>query len=63
LWRLAKFDAGTSELVVAFLVVERRDFEIIFILVLEHGIWVRFVVAVATRWCQLDLVELDEACA
>ena len=60
---MAKFDASTSELVGAFLVVEGRDFEVVFILVLEHGIWVRFIVAVATRWCQLDLVELNETCA
>jgi len=60
---MAKFDASTSEVVGAFLVVEWRDFEVIFILVLEHGVWVRFVVAVATGRRQLDLVELDETCA
>ena len=58
---MAKFDASAGKVVGAFLVVEWRDFKVIFILVLEHGIWVSFVVAVATRWRQLDLVELDEA--
>jgi hypothetical protein len=57
---MAKLDALTSEVVCAFLVVECRDFEVIFILVLEHAIWVRAVVAVTTWWSQLDLVELDE---